>query len=156
MVRKGIIMILTALAVATLVAYIESYVAKPKAGQCWAHVWVLNGNVVDFGPTFTVSTSRGTLGLQYSRVGSPINLLASKDLSFPGFKRRTTLRGLGIINYYVSLWIPFVLFATYPTIAFIRGPVRRWRRRRRNECVHCGYVLKGLPEPKCPECGSEV
>ncbi len=25
--------------------------------------------------------------------------------------------------------------------------------RRRNECVQCGYSLRGLTEPRCPECG---
>lgn len=53
------------------------------------------------------------------------------------------------------LWIPFLLFAAYPAMAFIRGPVRRWRRRRKGLCVKCGYNLTGLPEPRCPECGLE-
>lgn len=28
------------------------------------------------------------------------------------------------------------------------------RRRRRGQCEKCGYDLHGLPEPRCPECGS--
>jgi hypothetical protein len=51
------------------------------------------------------------------------------------------------------LWAPLLVFGTYPTISFIRGPLRRRRRRRRGLCVHCGYNLTGLPEPRCPECG---
>jgi hypothetical protein len=34
--------------------------------------------------------------------------------------------------------------------------VRKWRsanRRRLGHCLGCGYNLKGLPEPRCPECG---
>ena len=23
-------------------------------------------------------------------------------------------------------------------------------------CGHCGYILKGLPEPRCPECGEAI
>lgn len=23
-------------------------------------------------------------------------------------------------------------------------------------CAACGYILKGLPEPRCPECGSTI
>jgi peptidoglycan/LPS O-acetylase OafA/YrhL len=42
-----------------------------------------------------------------------------------------------------ALWLPLLLFAAYPTIAFIRGPVRRWRRRRKGWCVKCGYDLTG-------------
>ena len=46
--------------------------------------------------------------------------------------------------------------ATYPTIAFIRGPLRRWRRRKRGECVRCGYNLTGNVSGVCPECGTEI
>ena len=49
-----------------------------------------------------------------------------------------------------------VLFATYPALAFIRGPVRRWRRRKRGLCIHCGYNLTGLTEARCPECGQAM
>jgi len=56
----------------------------------------------------------------------------------------------------VPLWIVFILFATYPTIAFIRGPVRRWRRRRKGLCLKCGYNLTGNVSGVCPECGSKI
>ncbi|MCH7703167.1 MAG: DUF2800 domain-containing protein, partial [Planctomycetes bacterium] len=39
----------------------------------------------------------------------------------------TTGNGYARLGLYVNLLVPCVLFATYPTIAFIRGPVRRWR-----------------------------
>lgn len=26
-------------------------------------------------------------------------------------------------------------------------------RKRRGECIHCGYSLQGLPDTTCPECG---
>ena len=55
----------------------------------------------------------------------------------------------------VPLWFPFVIFAFYPILAFIRGPLRRYRRRKRALCVRCGYNLTGLTEPRCPECGTE-
>ena len=34
--------------------------------------------------------------------------------------------------------------------------VSRWRRvggAEPGRCEHCGYLLRGLPEPRCPECG---
>jgi hypothetical protein len=56
----------------------------------------------------------------------------------------------------VSLWV-----FTLPLAAMLLGvgafasgrSFRRWRRRKRGFCVHCGYNLTGLPEPRCPECG---
>ena len=56
----------------------------------------------------------------------------------------------------IPLWIPLLLFTPYPTVAFIRGPVRRWRRRRRGECVGCGYNLTGNESGVCPECGKPI
>lgn len=63
---------------------------------------------------------------------------------------RSAVRVTGAI---LPLWKLFILFAIYPTIAFIRGPVRRWRRRKRGLCVNCGYDLTGNVSVVCPECG---
>ncbi len=49
-------------------------------------------------------------------------------------------------------WVPVVLFGAYPTLVFVRGPLRRYRRRKRSLCVTCGYDLRASPE-RCPECG---
>ncbi len=59
----------------------------------------------------------------------------------------------------VAFWITSLLFAAYPTLAFICGPLRRWRRWRRRptgSCVKCGYDLTGNESGVCPECGTEV
>ena len=34
-----------------------------------------------------------------------------------------------------------IAFAAYPTIAFIRGPLRRWQRRRKGLGLKCTYDL---------------
>ncbi|GJM24132.1 MAG: hypothetical protein DHS20C16_05470 [Phycisphaerae bacterium] len=54
------------------------------------------------------------------------------------------------------LWCPLLLFAANPIFAFIRGPLRRRARRKRNQCIQCGYSLIGLTEQRCPECGTAV
>lgn len=54
----------------------------------------------------------------------------------------------------IPLWAAVVLLWAYPAIALIRGPVRRWRRRRRGLCETCRYDLSGLTERRCPECGT--
>ncbi len=53
------------------------------------------------------------------------------------------------------LWSAFLLSVCCAMI-LLRGPLRRHRRQKRNECIHCGYNLTGLPEPRCPECGEEI
>jgi len=52
----------------------------------------------------------------------------------------------------VPLWIPTLLFAIYPAVSVGRF-VRRRGRKRRGVCVNCGYSLKMLTVPRCPECG---
>jgi len=62
-------------------------------------------------------------------------------------------------NLIVSFFIPILLallFSSYPTVLFIRGPLRRHRRRRRGECIGCGYDLTGNESGVCPECGQQI
>jgi hypothetical protein len=56
----------------------------------------------------------------------------------------------------LGLWAPVLLFAGYPVIAFVRGPLRRYRRRRMGRCRKCGYDLTGNVSGRCPECGTPV
>ena len=53
-------------------------------------------------------------------------------------------------------WALCVALLTYPAVAFIRGPVQRYRRRRKGRCLKCGYDLTGNISGVCPECGTEV
>jgi hypothetical protein len=62
-------------------------------------------------------------------------------------------RGRFAAGMVIPLWMPLVLFAACPTITCIRGPVRRWRRRRKGCCLKCGYDLAGNVSGVCPECG---
>ncbi len=45
------------------------------------------------------------------------------------------------------------LLAVYPCLSFCFARFRRHRRRKRNQCIRCGYNLTGLLKPRCPECG---
>jgi hypothetical protein len=43
-------------------------------------------------------------------------------------------------------YAPIIVFGLYPCVAFVRGPVRRYRRAWRGRCLACGYSLRGLAE----------
>ncbi|UCC32287.1 MAG: hypothetical protein JSU86_08395 [Phycisphaerales bacterium] len=53
----------------------------------------------------------------------------------------------------VPFWMLVMLFALWPVLSFIRGPLRRARRRAAGCCRHCGYNLTGNTSGVCPECG---
>ena len=53
----------------------------------------------------------------------------------------------------LNLFVSSFFLAAYPTIAFIRGPFRRWRRHRKGLCLRCGYNLEGNVSGVCSECG---
>lgn len=53
----------------------------------------------------------------------------------------------------LRLWIPFVLFGTYPFGIFVYRPIQTARRRSRRQCHACGYSLIGNETGVCSECG---
>ena len=68
----------------------------------------------------------------------------------------TTGNGYASLHLDLNLLAPCALLAVYPVFAFIRGPVRRNRRRKRGLCVQCGYNLTGNVSGRCPECGMQI
>lgn len=62
----------------------------------------------------------------------------------------------GITYVRMPSWLPISLMLLAPLRYVFRGPVLERHRMRRNRCTMCGYSLKGLPEPRCPECGTAV
>ncbi|RJP41940.1 MAG: hypothetical protein C4547_01185 [Phycisphaerales bacterium] len=55
---------------------------------------------------------------------------------------------------YCPTGFALAVLVAYPAFAFTRGPLRRYRRRRRGLCVTCGYDLRGNSSGVCPECGA--
>lgn len=51
-----------------------------------------------------------------------------------------------------NLWGVAAALGIWPLAAFVRGPVKRWRWRRRGCCPSCGYNLTGNVSGVCPEC----
>lgn len=54
------------------------------------------------------------------------------------------------------LWFMIVATGAWPMLIMLRGPIRRWRRRKRGLCVGCGYDLRGNVSGVCSECGKET
>ena len=54
----------------------------------------------------------------------------------------------------------FVLFMTaLPALAIYGYLTERYRRGRpdaETRCRRCGYILRGITEPRCPECGEAI
>jgi hypothetical protein len=53
--------------------------------------------------------------------------------------------------------IPFAILLAGPMLLLSAGVFVRkrfWPVYGPHQCAHCGYDLRGLPEPRCPECGT--
>ncbi len=55
----------------------------------------------------------------------------------------------------LPVWPLAILLMILPIRDSIRER-RRLLRKKRNECLECGYNLTGLTEPRCPECGTSI
>lgn len=56
-------------------------------------------------------------------------------------------------------WLPVLLLIAYPVVALLLERIHHYLRRYRQKrglCPKCGYNLTGLPEPRCPECGTKI
>ena len=157
MIRKAIIVVLTLAAVGIGLAWLGSQIVYPwydwtfqlnEEGRL--NVWCVPGSA-SFGIWEPVENPVGDWSSRYG--------WGETRRGPPGWNNFSLEWGEYTSGRYwivrCAYWLPFTLFAAYPTIAFIRGPLRRWRRRRKGLCLRCGYGLTGLPEPRCPECGTE-
>ncbi len=59
------------------------------------------------------------------------------------------------VRAWVGAGLAGAFLAVYPAVHFFRV-IRLRRRLRDGLCLRCGYNLTGLPEPRCPECGTPI
>jgi hypothetical protein len=75
--------------------------------------------------------------------------------NYPNYARMIPLAPLWpgfLINTAIYSGALLVLYG-----AFLASPwMRRVRRRRRGQCIHCGYDLRGDSHDRCPECGKAI
>lgn len=173
MIRKIIIVVLTLGAVGSIFLWVDSYKPRKTSTARTFHGWCFDAK---FGRRMGVHTTVRVGGICFSirhavphgkafqkrnlamtqnfgYVVHQRDLLCTRDISH-GFARPA---GTRFVDHTVCLplWFVMSVFGAYPTLAFIRGPLRRHRRRKRGLCLTCGYDLRGTPE-RCPECGSEL
>ena len=59
----------------------------------------------------------------------------------------------------IAVWI-FMAFPIGATAILVYGIITyRWGPRlldNETRCRRCGYILKGISEPRCPECGEKI
>lgn len=173
MIRKAVIVVLTLGAVGTAVLCAESYRKLRghnfvylgldyEGGYTW-HWTLENGQLqVQYGyrvPRDSVETpSWSSFSLFGLRFAYQIQLRDYGDWFEGGGRPLPASRRCGTrhVHVEVPLWHPLVVFAAYPILAFIRGPARRYRRRKRGLCIKCGYNLTGNVSGVCSECGTMV
>jgi len=80
------------------------------------------------------------------------------DPGWPDYTRPVRVPGRTLHADHIGIPLSFlaIVFAVYPVISFIRGPLRRWRRLKSGGCVRCGYDLTGNVSGICPECGEPI
>ena len=149
MIRKAIIVVLTVAAVSTGVLSI-ALLSRPFPFV--QGVQGMGNGRIDYDWTWGRSGS----WLVFVRVLRPQEQGPRVSIDRPGF---ALVKFGNTYQVQVSVWIAMAittLLAIYPTIAFIRGPLRRYRRRKKGLCVSCGYDLTGNVSGVCPECGTDI
>ncbi len=94
----------------------------------------------------------GASGVPYHKVRRPYHRVGRVSLTARG----TRLPPVSVTVVRTSMWTVLLIVAAYPALAFIRGPLRRHRRRKRGLCLKCGYNLTGNTSGICPECGTKI
>lgn len=116
----------------------------------------------EYGESVTVMLmlDRGQLRLSLWLASDPPAVTGEGGLERYGFGYRAevnitpTNKVNRMYRVMMPMWALIGICTFYPTLAFVRGPVTRLRRRRLNQCPPCGYSLRGNLSGVCPECGS--
>lgn len=152
MIRKAIIVVLTASSVGTAALWADSY--RVRQDKSWGPGTSVEIRVGE--RDYTLQVSAGVLtAFVYddSPRGSKVTNWAIRFGGLGVQKSSIPVLGINATSVRLPFWFALLVFSWYPTFTFIRGPFRRWRRRRKGCCLACGYDLQGNLSGVCPECG---
>jgi len=79
------------------------------------------------------------------------------NLAYQSFQRGQLLNWRWVSNacaVFASLPILLVGFAACGVLSYLPG--RREITDGQTRCRKCGYILRGITEPRCPECGERI
>ena len=108
----------------------------------WARVGV-QGGVIDLAHARRIPESYGQHGWRV-----PLSIFG--EVSIRTGSNRNHWR---YVVVRLPLWAMVGLLFCHPGVAFFRGPFLHRRRRKRNQCISCGYDRSGNTTGICPECG---
>ncbi|UCE60863.1 MAG: hypothetical protein JSU63_03755 [Phycisphaerales bacterium] len=133
-------LILTALGLTSLWRYVGY--GHLVTNRCWVEARVDDGNL-----RFTHAR---LVEQPYPRRVSYVPLGFFGRVAFASGTNRHNWR-YGVLT--LPLWTVVAVLFVHPAVAFVRGPVLRRMRKRRNQCISCGYNCAGNTSGVCPECG---
>ena len=170
MIRKAIIMVLALATLGTLVPAVLTTSSADEpwwkgravvSSEYWSAIFGVDGTLMVF-YSYCLDCGGGRShhpGCWWGRVQAHPHTVAppERELEIAGI--RWVIRpfpGTRLHHLVVPIWMLSLLLAVYPGVAFIRGPLRRYRRRRKGCCIKCGYNLTGNVSGFCPECGARI
>ena len=164
MLRKMIIIFLTLAAVETTAEYMYSLASEAWGFDDWDSFFFRSSSPSEnWG--FGYGADWGIAGAGWWREllpgAPPLPTHNAFSLGFGYHSGGSTLISGGVTHFEKHAVIcptifAIVAFAAYPMLAFIRGPLRRRRWRKKGCCCKCGYDLTGNVTGICPECGTEA
>lgn len=174
MIRKAVIVVLTISSLAIACVMLGTFIA-PQTESLWrSPYWRWNSTLFQRGPTRIELRFRPDYVL-ISRArtyqcppNAPMAYSSKAYIDVPGLyfgsvrgpagRSAPKVSGTSVSSVFVTIRLSVLLplCTAYPALAFIRGPVRRWRRRKKGLCVKCGYDLTGNVSGVCPECGTRI
>jgi hypothetical protein len=126
-----------------------------------------------YGPSFRARSKfrelpelpEGEPGPRLPRIEPPVRVRIGDRRTVPDFGGRfkwnpvrmsATAPPVQVTYVRMPVWLPVGLLLIMP-IQWVRSRVwlKRYRMKRQ-QCIHCGYSVLHLPEPRCPECGAAI